>query len=189
MTSDYMKPTTVDTSRTAGETSLSTIDTRHPSREFLLSLDVRELLPQRDPIVMVGHLIGFDEESMTTETHIDERLLFLEDGRLMAEGLMENIAQTCAARIGYYNKYILRDEIRIGYIGAVRSFSLRREPLRGETITTRIHVLEDVFGLTLAEAEVTTSDGGELIATAQMKIALEGAGKEDVGDTRRRTEA
>ena len=83
---------------------------------------------------------------------------------------MENIAQTCAARIGYVNKYILRKGIQVGLIGAVRNMEIRRLPRVGEIITTRVEVKEEIFGMTLAEAVVES--GGDVLAATEMKIAV-----------------
>jgi hypothetical protein len=40
----------------------------------------------------------------------------------------------------------------------------------GQTITTKVEVVEEVFGMTLAKATVTCE--GETLVTTEMKIAL-----------------
>ena len=148
----------------------------------LTEIPVTELLPQRPPFVMIDCLTGFSET--TTETRLTARPgtgpvhsaparaygLLVQDGRLSVYGLVENIAQTCAARLGYAS-YILHKPVRIGFIGAVRGCKIKRLPLVGETLETRIEVKEEIFGLTLVDAEVRLD--GETIAETQMKIALE----------------
>ena len=96
--------------------------------------------------------------------------LFTEDGRLTAAGLMENIAQTCAARMGYINQYIYKKKVQLGFIGSVRNLVVKRVPLLGETLTTTITVVEEIMKLTLVNAEIKVDD--ETIVTAEMKIAL-----------------
>ena len=147
-----------------------TPDPRHPSAEWLRQIDIHLLLPQQEPFVMVGRLTTFDELNTATETSIAVDNLFVEDDVLSAPGLLENIAQTCAARIGYVNRYILGRGIQIGYIGAVRDFSINRLPRVGETISTRISVVGQVAGMTLAQASVMA--GSETLATTEMKIAI-----------------
>ena len=83
---------------------------------------------------------------------------------------MENIAQTCAARIGFYNKYILKKDVQMGFIGAVRNYVVRRFPEVGEIITTKVNILEEIFGMTLANAEVMCD--GEVVATAEIKLSV-----------------
>jgi len=105
-----------------------------------------------------------------TETTIAADNTFVEDGVFSAAGIMENVAQTCAARIGYYNKYVLMRGIQIGYIGALRNFEILSRPAVGDTITTTVDVVEEVFGMMLATATVVR--GAETVATASLKIAV-----------------
>lgn len=142
----------------------------NPSDDFVRKVDIHELLPQQEPFVMIGHLTHFDERFTVTETEVKEGNLFVEAGHFTASGLIENIAQTCAARIGFVNKYILKKDIQIGFIGAVRELEIRSLPQVGDIITTEVEVLEEIFGMTLAHATVTC--GGQLLVTTEMKIAV-----------------
>ena len=146
------------------------IDPHHPSELETRAIDVHQLLPQQVPFVMVSQLVHFDMVRTITELLVSDDNIFIEYGRLSATGLTEHIAQTCAARIGYINKYILLKGIQIGVIGAIRDLNIHRLPLVGETITTTLDVLEDIFGMTLIQAVATVGD--ETIATTQMKIAV-----------------
>lgn len=146
------------------------IDPHHPSELETRAIDVHQLLPQQVPFVMVSQLVHFDMVRTITELLVSDDNIFVENRRLSATGLTEHIAQTCAARIGYINKYILLKGIQIGVIGAIRDLNIHRLPLVGETITTTLDVLEDIFGMTLIQAVATVGD--ETIATTQMKIAV-----------------
>lgn len=145
-------------------------DFKQPTEAFLRGIDIHTLLPQQEPFVMVGCLIQIDEKSFATETLVKAENIFVDDGCLSASGLIENIAQTCAARIGFVNKYILQKGIQIGFIGAVRNLEILSLPQVGQTITTKVEVVEEVFGMTLAKATVTCE--GETLVTTEMKIAL-----------------
>lgn len=133
-------------------------------------IDIHELLPQQEPFVMVGELIHYDDVVTVTATKISDENIFVESGVFTPSGVIENIAQTCAARIGYINKYILKKGIQIGFIGAIRDLNLYRLPKTGEEITTTISVIEEVFGMTLVSASVKIGD--EVLADAEMKIAV-----------------
>lgn len=136
----------------------------------LTEIDIHELLPQQEPFVMVGRLLEFTPERTVTDTEIRRENIFV-DGDLFTEsGVIENIAQTCAARIGYVNKYILKKSVQLGFIGAIRGLKLHRLPRVGETIRTEILTLQEVFGMTLVSA--TVKSGDEVIAESEMKIAL-----------------
>lgn len=146
------------------------IDYKHPHEELLRSIDIHELLPQQEPFVMVSRLVQLDDVRTVCETDIKADNLFVEDGHFAATGLIENIAQTCAARIGYINKYILKEAVRIGYIGAIRNLKINGLPEVGQMITTTVDVIEDVFGMTLASAVVRL--GERILVTTEIKIAV-----------------
>lgn len=133
-------------------------------------IDVHTLLPQQEPFVMIDQLLHFDEVTTTTRFTVREDHLYVEDGRLNACALIENIAQTCAARMGYINHYIYKKEVQLGFIGSVKNLVVKRVPLLGETLTTTIKVMEEIMKLTLVQAEIKVGD--ETIVTAEMKIAL-----------------
>ena len=133
-------------------------------------IDVHTLLPQQEPFVMIDQLLHFDEVTTTTRFTVREDHLYVEDGRLNACALIENIAQTCAARMGYINHYIYKTEVQLGFIGSVKNLVVKRVPLLGETLTTTIKVMEEIMKLTLVQAEIKV--GEETIVTAEMKIAL-----------------
>ena len=140
------------------------------SEDYLRQIDIHELLPQQEPFVMVGNLISFDEVKTVTETTIAADNIFVDDGRFSASGLIENVAQTCAARIGFVNKFILGNGITIGVIGAVRKLVINALPAAGQTITTTVEIVSEVFGMTLAKATVTC-EGEELLST-EIKISV-----------------
>ncbi len=136
----------------------------------LKDIDIREIIPQRPPFRMVDRLLSYDETVSEATLLLRPDNIFLDD-TFQTAGIVEHIAQTCAARIGYYNKYILHRDIVIGYIGAIRQLDVKRPPFVGEELLTRIEVLSSAFGMTLVSAVVSTSQG-ELIADGEVKIAL-----------------
>lgn len=119
---------------------------------------------------MIDNLTHYDEETTSTRLTIREDNLFVSAGRLLASGLIENIAQTCAARLGYFN-LVSGLPVKIGFIGAISNLHVHRTPQVGETLNTTIHLLEEVLGMTLVSAEVCVGD--EILATAEMKIAIQ----------------
>lgn len=142
----------------------------NPSESFLRGIDIHELLPQQEPFVMVDCLVQFDDTGITTETVVKEGNIFVDEGCMTAEGMIENVAQTCAARIGYVGKYILHRDILIGVIGAISNLHVVALPRVGDKITTVVEVKEEVFGITLVSAYVAC-DGRRLLTT-DMKIAV-----------------
>lgn len=129
---------------------------------------IKQLIPQRPPFMMVDRVLSCDEIDALTEFVVREDNILLDDGLLSAAGIIENMAQSCAARMGCVD--LLHGEpIKIGYIGDVRDAQIIRNPQRDEVVHTHIHVIEDVFNLLLAEVNVMV--GEETVATARMKVA------------------
>jgi predicted hotdog family 3-hydroxylacyl-ACP dehydratase len=130
----------------------------------------RELLPQQSPFIMIDCLTKFDEKITETSFEVRDDNIFVENGKLNACALAENIAQTCAARLGYVNKYILKKDVQIGFIGAIKNLSVVETPSVGDILTTRIEVLQDIMGVTLVDAQIVCNN--KVIVKAQMKIAI-----------------
>lgn len=141
--------------------------------EFLRTVDVHGILPQQEPFVMIDKLVHFEMNTSTTETMVKETNIFVDNGCFSASGMIENIAQTCAARIGFYNKYILHNEVQIGFIGAISKYMIHKLPKVGQMISTKVDILEEIFGMTLAQASITCE--GEVIVTAEVKLAVRNA--------------
>ena len=131
--------------------------------------DILTLIPQRPPMVMVDRLLHCDTVVTETELTVNKDNIMVEDGRMSAIGLIENVAQTCAARMGYIN-LTSGKEVRVGVIGALRDMTIHSLPEVGSTIKTRIEVSDEVFGMTLAQAESRCGD--MLLCSGTIKIAL-----------------
>jgi hypothetical protein len=154
-------------------------------------VDVIDLLPQRPPFIMVDKLMHFDPVSAKTIFMVRGDNLFCANGIMEESGLVENIAQTCAARTGYkqrlennslslpdvvYNSISgqkdesERDKIKIGVIGMISALEMKRCPLVGEVLETSILIEEEIFSTTFICSEVKIGD--EIIATCRMKLFL-----------------
>ena len=135
----------------------------------LLDVSPLDILPQRPPFILIDRLTHYDETVTATQFLVRQDHLFVSEDCLQPAGLVENMAQTCAARLGYYN-LISGLPVKIGFIGAVSNLHILRVPVVGECLNTTIRVKEEVFGMTLVDAE--TRVGEEVIATAELKIAI-----------------
>ena len=133
-------------------------------------IHISEILPQRPPFLFVDRLLRYDDLETVTSFTVPEEHLLVEDGRLTAPGILENMAQASAARIGYIAKYILHIPIRIGYIGAIRGGKIYRLPRVGEVLETTVVFREEIFEIVLVDISVRV--GEELIAEASFKTSL-----------------
>ena len=133
-------------------------------------IDILTLLPQQPPFVVVDKLLNCDRNTTKTSLTVRKDSIFVENGELTEAGVMENIAQTCAARMGFINRFFLSDEVKLGFIGAIKNLVIEELPKLGETLTTIIEITNEVFAITMVNAKVEV--GEKLVASCEMKIAI-----------------
>lgn len=134
--------------------------------------DIKQLIPQRDPIMMIDTLVDAEGDVCHTQLTVRANNYFIEsDDQLMSEpGLIENIAQSASAFAGY--RCVVRGEkAPIGYIGEVKKFHCYRRPAIGDLLETTITMGAEINGITIISGEVRV--GGEVVADTQMKIFVE----------------
>lgn len=91
-------------------------------------------------------------------------------GILSETAMIENVAQTCALRIGYINCYIFNEQIRPGYIGAIDRVAVHSLPRVGERIETKVEVLAELSGYIMVHASVGTDD--RVLLEADVRLAV-----------------
>ena len=128
-------------------------------------MKIIDLIPQRDPIVMIDKFVGITNGISETQLTIKDNNIFVENGCFTEFGLIEHIAQSAAARVGYICKNECKP-IPIGYIGAISNMEIVFLPKINDMLETRIEILQDVFNITLIKAESFTD--GRLAASCQM---------------------
>lgn len=136
-------------------------------------IPIETLLLQAPPFRFVDRLDRFDREEVVTSFTVPADGPLVENGCLTEAGLVENMAQSSAARIGYISVYIDHVPVRIGYLGQIKNLEINRLPRCGEVLSTTVRLRQDVFGITLVEARVC--QGEEMVAQAAVKTALRDA--------------
>jgi predicted hotdog family 3-hydroxylacyl-ACP dehydratase len=131
--------------------------------------NIHTIIPQRPPFVMIGELIHCDEESSASTFTVTSDNIFLSNNELQEPALVENIAQTAAARAGYMALQENRP-VAIGYIGAIQQLEILDLPKTGDLLNTEIRVMNQVFDVTLISGKVSTA--GKLLASCEMKIFI-----------------
>lgn len=131
--------------------------------------NIESLIPQKPPFVMVDTLLNFTESTTTTTLAIRADNIFMEDGFFKEPGLVENIAQTAAARAGYIAKTESKP-VLVGYIGAVNNLQIFALPKNGDELITEITIENQIFDVTLIFGKITCN--GNIIAQCKMKIFI-----------------
>jgi len=138
-------------------------------------VEIHVLIPQRPPIVMVDKFYGVAGNSSYSGLTVTSDNIFCQDGNFQEAGIIEFIAQSAAARIGYI--YIQKKEpVLLGFIGSVDKMKIYNLPSIGAELEAEITVIQEVADITLIEACVKVADC--TIATCRMKIFLNKDGKE-----------
>lgn len=135
------------------------------------SVDVADFLPHRKPFVMVSGLLSCSFRRAVTRFVVKDDNVFFENGRLLPEGIVENVAQTCASRIGFINKYILGKPVSVGYVCALRDFNVWRSPEAGEILETEISLKGEFGNMLMIDAKVRS--GKATVAEGSMVLALD----------------
>lgn len=134
--------------------------------------DIKQLIPQRSPIMMVDELLSTDGDKATTSLVITGSNYFLASDNTMEEtGLMEHIAQSASAFAGQRALLNGATQPPVGYIGEIKKFRCYRRPSVGEKLMTTVVMGTEVDGVSLLTAQ--TCVGNETIADTQMKIFIE----------------
>lgn len=131
--------------------------------------NIQSLIPQRPPFVMIDTLISSGGQSTTTGFVIRKDNIFVENGIFKEPGLVENIAQTAAARAGYISQKENKP-VAVGYIGSVNNLKVFALPQTGDELITEITIENQIFDVTLISGRITCN--GQLVAQCNMKIFI-----------------
>jgi predicted hotdog family 3-hydroxylacyl-ACP dehydratase len=131
--------------------------------------EILSLIPQRPPFVMVDELLAYDELHTTSSFKVKVDNVLVVNGMFTEAGIMENIAQTAAARAGYLATKENRSVIA-GYIGSVKNFEVFNLPKVNDELITDIKIENHVFDVTVISGTVTCK--GVLIARCEMNIFI-----------------
>jgi hypothetical protein len=130
---------------------------------------VSELIPQKKPFVMVHGLLLAEELELKSNFLIEEENILCENGEFSSEGLIENIAQTCAAGFGYQAK-VKGEQPKVGFIGSISKLIHHNNPNIGDVITTNIKVVTTFENVTLIKGENFLGD--KKLVECEMKIVI-----------------
>lgn len=131
--------------------------------------EITELIPQRDPFVLVDRLVDCDPESVTTEFEVKAGHILVADGRLIEAGLAENMAQTAAVGAGY-ELLMNGGAVKLGFIGAISKLKIFSLPGIGSTLKTTVQIEHKIMNVTVVSCKV--ENNGQIAAQCGMKIFL-----------------
>lgn len=143
--------------------------------------DIKLLIPQREPFIMVDEFEECDDNSAGTALSVcPDNYFILPDGTMAETGLIEHLAQSCSALSGY--KALMQaspagEDLEkappppVGLIGEVKQFECHRRPRLGEKLKSTVTFGFSFGNVTLATGQTFVND--ELIADIQLKIFMQ----------------
>ena len=142
---------------------ISGIDMVKPGENIL------SFIPQRAPLVMVDEIIYSDETITRSKFLVKAGNIFVEKGFLKEPGLLENIAQTAAARAGYISQKENR-AVSLGYIGAIKNLVISGFPKINDEIITEITIENQIFDVSVISGKISCNE--IVLAQCEMRIFI-----------------
>ncbi len=131
--------------------------------------DIKRLIPQRDPFMMVDDFESADNtHAVSRLTIVKENYFLLPDGTMAETGIVEHMAQSCSALAGSLGD---SQSAPIGMIVEVKNFHCTRRPSVNETLETAV-----AFNFTFGQmtiAHCVCSVHSETLAEVDLKIYMQ----------------
>lgn len=132
--------------------------------------NILELIPQRDPMVMVDEHLSSENNLTSTNFTIKPDTIFIENNILSEAGLIENIAQSAAVHSGFQFKQSGKTKAPVGFIATIQELQINFLPVVGNILQTEILFLDEVLGVKIIEGTVRVNN--DVAASCKMKIFL-----------------
>ena len=131
--------------------------------------EIFELIPQKPPIVMIDKLLFSDKQKTISGFMINHECIFCENGFLSENAMVENIAQTAAAGVGYVCKKE-NIPVPIGFIAAIKDLKIHDLPTVGSEIKTEVGIQNQIMDVTIVNGKVWCNE--KLLAECEMRIFI-----------------
>lgn len=122
------------------------------------------LIPQRPPFVFVDDIMNMSATGLDSVYTVTESCPLLRDDALTESGILEHVAQSMAAYIGWSNE----GPVKIGVVASASNIVFNGLPKVGETLHTHIEIVNKVFEI--SQIFATVRCGSELLAEGEMKL-------------------
>ncbi|GGN05573.1 hypothetical protein GCM10010967_45990 [Dyadobacter beijingensis] len=130
---------------------------------------ITRYIPHRAPFVMVDGLVSATRERFESELTVAADNVLVQNGFFLETGLIEHMAQTCAASFGYLDS-AEGGEPKIGFIGAVSKVVVHELPPVGATVRTVVTPLHQLGNIYLVKGE--SSSDGRILLGCELKIVV-----------------
>lgn len=135
-----------------------------------LPLDAEKLIPHRPPMRMIDELLEAGHGFGRARVRFGLDHMGVADGFVLEAALVECVAQTMAAALGYtaLQERGENEEPTLGMLTGVSDFAIHRRPEAGSTLLIEAHELKKLGQMRLISARVSCED--RIVAEGQLKI-------------------
>ena len=133
-------------------------------------MDIKSLIPQREPIIMIDKIISHSNEKTSTSLTIKETNIFVEKSIFQSSGLIEHIAQSSAARMGIQTTDEGEPPL-LGYIASIKNMIINRLPKVEETILTEIIITNQINNIIVIKGESKVDN--IVVSSCELKVFIE----------------
>jgi 3-hydroxyacyl-[acyl-carrier-protein] dehydratase len=142
---------------------------------LLTTAQIWDFLPQKAPFQMVDALYNCEQNQVECGLTVQESNIFIENGFFAEPGILEHIAQTMALKMIYHAAEQVDNESsgesKMGYIAAIKNFSIQQLVPVGKELYTTVKVLMNTPQMQVVEAESRFDN--QLVATCEMRLFSE----------------
>ncbi len=130
---------------------------------------IKQLLPHREPMIMVDSLLAFCDKKATVGFTILKANIFVYNGEFSETGLTEHMAQAAALYSGFKNH---SEDLpaKEGFIAAIKKLNIQQTPKVDEFLITEVSIIHEIMHLTTVK--LSTFINGVEIANAEMNTVL-----------------
>lgn len=144
------------------------------------TIDIKNYLPHRKPMLMVDMILIMDDEKVETIFEIKADNIFIQNNTFIEAGLIENAAQTCSSIVAkdYFVDENNQDKSGVdvvGFISAIKTLKIHKLPEVGNTIKT-ISTLVSKFvtdDYSLCTMSCKTFNNEELLLEGEINLFIQ----------------
>lgn len=136
----------------------------------IMDIDViKQLIPHREPMIMVDGLVYFDGEKAISSFTILKSNIFVENIHFSETGLIEHMAQSAALFAGY--KHVIQNlAVKEGFIAAIKNLVIERRPNVDEIISTEVQITYEIANMSIVS--ISSKVNNVTVASAEMTLVL-----------------
>ena len=132
--------------------------------------EIESLIPQRNPFVAVHEILQATDDLIISQFEVLAENIFVAGGLLHEAGLIENIAQTAAAHMGYVCKQ-KGIPVPVGYIASIKNLKINKLPAIGSVLETSVRITNRVMDVMIVNGKILSSENS--ICECEMQIFVD----------------